>query len=210
MFTSFDENAFWKAIAEKDMLHLKVNTVSAIRNDPTFERGETTKVLNILEEKVPEIFEPEVRLEYEERLDRDKWNKGYFTKLTYWFQENFAKSRINYIKEVGQTVHKDTAKKYSASMSMNNLTDQNPIHAPEKKRKLPLWGAIAAAAALVLLVMLLSQAVHKVTQAKTSGTSQTKQLQTQNKRDIQSITSLQQRSNELLGMSRANPHRKGN
>lgn len=155
MFTSFDENAFWKAIAEKDMLHLKVNTVSAIRNDPTFERGETTKVLNILEEKVPEIFEPEVLLEYEEHLDRDKWDKSYFTKLTYWFQENFAKSRINHIKEVGQAVHKDTAKKYAASMSMNKPAGQNPIQAPEKKRKLPLGGAIAAVAALVLLVMLL-------------------------------------------------------
>lgn len=161
MFTSFDENAFWKAIAEKDMLHLKVNTVSAIRNDPTFERGETTKVLDILEEKIPEIFEPEVWLEYEERLDRDKWDKDYFTKLTYWFQENFAKSRIDYIKEVGQAVHKDTAKKYAASMSMNKPTGQNPIQAPEKKRKLPLGGAIAAVAALVLLVMLLHKLFTK-------------------------------------------------
>ena len=155
MFTSFDEKAFWKAIAEKDMQHLKVNTVSTMRNDPTFERGETDEVIKILEDKVPEIFEKEVWLEYEERLDRDKWDKGYFTKLTYWFQENFAKSRINYIKEVGQAVHKDTAKKYAASMSMNKPAGQNPIQAPEKKRKLPLGGAIAALAALVLLVMLL-------------------------------------------------------
>lgn len=154
-FTSFDENAFWKAIDEKDLLHLKVNTVSAMRNDPTFEREETTKVLSILEKKVPEIFEPEVRLEYEERLERDKWDKGYFTKLTYWFQENFAKSRIDYIKEVGQAVHKDTAKKYAESMSMNKPTGQNPIQASEHKKKLPLRDAIAAVAVLVLSVMLL-------------------------------------------------------
>ena len=75
-----------------------------MRNDPTFERGETAQVISVLEDKIPEIFEPEVRLEYEERLERDKWDKGYFAKLTYWFQENFAKSRINYIKEVGRYV----------------------------------------------------------------------------------------------------------
>lgn len=155
MFTSFDENAFKKAIAEKDMLNLKVNTVSTMRNDPTFERGETDEVIRILEKEIPEIFEPEVWLEYEERLDRDKWDKGYFTKLTYWFQENFAKSRIDYIKEVGQAVHKDTAKNYAESMFINKATEQNPIQASEKKGKLQLVGAIAAVAALMLLVMLL-------------------------------------------------------
>ena len=177
MFTSFDEKAFWKAIDEKDMLHLKVNTVSAMRNDPTFERGETAKVICVLEEKVPEIFEPEVALEFEERLERDKWDKGYFTKLTYWFQENFAKSRIEHIKEVGQVVHKDTAKKYAESMSMKKPTADtaprrvpnntsapkkaNPTQAPENKGKFPLVGAIAAVAALVLLMVLLLKVFAK-------------------------------------------------
>jgi len=177
MFTSFDEKAFWKAIDEKDMLHLKVNTVSAMRNDPTFERGETAKVISVLEEKIPEIFEQEVPLEYEERLDRDKWDKGYFTKLTYWFQENFAKSRIDHIKEVGQVVHKDTAKKYAESMSMKKPAPAtsprktvngaetpkkaNPTQAPENKGKIPLVGAIAAVAALVLLVVLLLKVFGK-------------------------------------------------
>ena len=158
MFASFDENAFWKAIDEKDMLRLKGNTVSAMLNDPTFERGEADKVIKILKEKVPEIFEEEVRLGYEERLDRDKWDKVYFTKLTYWFQENFAEKRISYIKEVGQVVHSDTAKKYVESMSIGKPSANqasNPTMAPEHKRKLPLGGVIAAVAALVLLVMLL-------------------------------------------------------
>ena len=177
MFTSFDEKAFWKAIDEKDMLHLKVNNVSAMRNDPTFERGETAKVISVLEEKIPEIFEQEVPLEYEERLDRDKWDKGYFTKLTYWFQENFAKSRIDHIKEVGQVVHKDTAKKYAESMSIKKPTSDtvsrripnntstskkaNPTQAPENKGKFPLVGVIAAVAALVLLVVLLLKVFAK-------------------------------------------------
>lgn len=120
MFTSFDENVFRQAIKEKDYLCLKVNTISTILDDPTFERGETMKVLKILEEQVPEIFEEYMELDYEERLEHDKWDKRYFTKLTYWFQENFAKERIAYIKEVGNVVHKDTAKKYAESNAMSS------------------------------------------------------------------------------------------
>ena len=116
MFTSFDENDFWKAIQEKDYTSLKINTVSSMLNDPTFTRGETEKVLEILDDKVPEIFEEEITLDYEERLERSAWDKRYFTKLTYWFQENFAKSRVCYIKEVGQAVHRDTARKYKESI----------------------------------------------------------------------------------------------
>lgn len=112
-FTAFDENVFWTAIEKKDYLRLKVNTVSSMLQDPTFARGETEKVLKILEEKVPEIFEEEVHLDYEERLERSAWDKRYFTKLTYWFQENFAKSRIDYIKEVGRVVHRDTEQEYN-------------------------------------------------------------------------------------------------
>lgn len=118
MFTSINENAFWQAIKDKDYLALKVSTVSTMLDDPTFERGETMKVVRILEEQVPEIFEEEVKLEYEERLGKSAWDKRYFTKLTYWFQENFAKSRIDYIKEVGSVVHRDTAQKYNQSMAI--------------------------------------------------------------------------------------------
>ncbi len=179
MFTSFDETAFWNAINEKDLLRLKVNTVSAMRNDPTFERGETDKVISILEERVPEIFEQERTLEAEERLSRDKWDKGYFTKLTYWFQENFAKSRINHIKEVGKAVHQDTAMKYAQSMAANtqkgdrttsnstyqntaqSVKRENPTRAPGKKKTVQTVGAIAAVAALVLIVVLLIKALSK-------------------------------------------------
>ena len=119
MFTSIDENAFKQAIKDKDYLALKVSTVSTMLDDPTFERGETMRVIQILKEQVPEIFEDEVKLDYEERLEKSAWDKRYFTKLTYWFQENFAISRINYIKEVGSVVHRDTAQQYNQSMAMN-------------------------------------------------------------------------------------------
>lgn len=119
MFTSIDENAFRQAIRDKDYLALKVSTVSTMLDDPTFERGETMKVIRILKDQVPEIFEDEVKLGYEERLEKSAWDKRYFTKLTYWFQENFAISRINYIREVGSVVHRDTAQQYNQSMAMN-------------------------------------------------------------------------------------------
>lgn len=175
MFTSFDENDFWKAIQEKDYTNLKINTVSSMLNDPTFAREETAKVLEILDDKVPEIFEEEVKLDYEERLERSAWDKRYFTKLTYWFQENFAKSRVGYIKEVGQVVHQDTAQKYNASIGQRSPQPapkpasgrqgehiENPTQAPVAKvKKLPIPGVIAAVAALVLLVVLLVKLLSK-------------------------------------------------
>ena len=117
---------------------------------------------------VSEIFEDEVWLDYEERLDRSLWDKDYFTKLTYWFQKNFAKSRIPYIKEVGQAVHQDTARKYAESMKIKaslvsgKKTNTNPTQAPAAKvRKFPVVGVIAAAAALVLVVVLLVKLLGK-------------------------------------------------
>ena len=57
----------------------------------------------------------EVHLPYEERLDQSAWDKDYFSKLVFWFQENFAESRLMYIMSVGKTVHADTARAYAAS-----------------------------------------------------------------------------------------------
>ena len=36
-------------------------------------------------------------LDFEERKPREEWDKRYFTKLTYWFEENFSKERISHI-----------------------------------------------------------------------------------------------------------------
>lgn len=171
MFTSFDESEFWKAIQEKDYTSLKINTVSSMRNDPTFARGETEKVLAILDDKIPEIFEEEVQLDYEERLEHGAWDKRYFTKLTYWFQENFAKSRVGYIKEVGQAVHQDTAQKYNESINRRPAQPvakqasgrqggqtATPTKAPAAKRKkLSILKGIVVIVALVLAVVLLGK-----------------------------------------------------
>lgn len=151
MFHSFNEADFWKEIEEKDFLSLKVDTRSAMQTDPTFSGHEADDVLAVLKERVPEIFEEEITLPYEERLDRSKWDKPYFTKLTFWFQENFALTRIPHIKEVGKEVYKDLLKPQEKP--------RNPTTAPAQKQP-PKAGAslaviAAGIAALVLIVLAL-------------------------------------------------------
>lgn len=157
MFHSFSEADFWKEIEEKDFLSLKVDTRSAMQTDPTFSGHEVDDVLAVLKERVPEIFEEEVRLSYEERLDRSKWDKTYFTKLTFWFQENFALDRIEHIKEVGRAVYKDLLKPQEKP--------KNPPKAPAQKQPpkagAPLAGIAAGIAALVLIVLALVRLLGK-------------------------------------------------
>lgn len=135
MFRAFDETKFWSAIEEKNYLRLKTDTVSSMLQDPTFARGETEEVIRILQSKVPEIFEEEVFLDFEERLDKADWDKGYFTKLTYWFQENFALSRLDYIREVGRVVHADTEAAYNQSMiDYQRAMQQTPTNSTPKTK----------------------------------------------------------------------------
>lgn len=147
MFYSFNEADFWKEIEEKDLLSLKVDTRSAMLNDPTFSGHEVDDVLAVLKERVPEIFEEEITLPYEERLDRSKWDRPYFTKLTFRFQENFALTRIPHIKEVGKEVYKDLLKPREEP--------QNPTTAPAQKQPCKAGAHLAVIAALVLIVLAL-------------------------------------------------------
>lgn len=137
MFTSFDENKFRQAIKEKDFIRLKTNTVSAILQDPAFAKGETMQVIEILKKEVPEIFEEEIDLGYEERLEASQWDKRYFTKLTYWLEENFAISRIAYIEEVGKAITTGSAASTpQAKPAVKKPVERTPIEdmiAPNKE-----------------------------------------------------------------------------
>lgn len=162
MFRAFDENAFWQAVKEKNFLRLKVNTASAMLDDPTFERGEAEQVLKILEEKVPEIFEDYVVESYEQRLNPEEWDKRYFTKLVYWFQENFAKERVPHIKEVGQVVHRDTAEQYKCSMMQEETSKVRSKETKVQRTEngnFPIARVILAVVALVIVVRLLFKAL---------------------------------------------------
>lgn len=157
MFATIDEKVFWLVIAQKNYENLKVDVVGTMLDDPTFAHGEAEKVLQILQERVPEIFEEEVHLEFEERLDRAGGDKRYFTKLTYWFQENFALSRVAYIKEVGKVVHADTEAAYNESLrlravpkaSITRKTTTNMATVPPKLVTKPATNAPAAPKPLV-------------------------------------------------------------
>lgn len=164
MFTSFDENVFRKAIAEKDFLRLKINTVSAMSYDPTFEKGEANAVLEILKKEVPEIFEEYDEKDYEERLEPEKWDERYFSKLLYWFQKNFAEERIPLIKKVGKKVNASTPKapaertgtqlnSGSASPKTNVKGNANFTQAPEKKNAMTGMFIVAGVVVLVLTVL---------------------------------------------------------
>lgn len=166
MFVSFDEEKFNKALVEKDYTRLKVNTVSAINNDPTFSGNEVEEVINKLKNCVPEIFEEEKVLAYEENLDERDWNKDYFSKLTFYFQNNFAESRISKIKKVGKKVYAGTEleKKFHNESNTSNKTNvKNPTQAPKSKMKQPFQSLaipIAILAAVIALVLLLLKIFH--------------------------------------------------
>lgn len=114
-FEAFSREQLWKAIKDKDYLRLKVYFMHSMLQDPTFDRGDNDILIKIFDKEVPEIWENEEELGFEEKLDEKDWDKRYFTKLAYWMQENFAKSRLPYIRKVGKVVHQDTVEKYNKS-----------------------------------------------------------------------------------------------
>lgn len=101
---AFNTDDLNKALQTKDIIWLKLAPVRTMRVDHSFRSNELEELLKIFHKNVPEIFEDEVELDYEERLPKSQWDERYFIKLTYWFEKNFAESRIPYIKEVGRTV----------------------------------------------------------------------------------------------------------
>ena len=135
-FKAFDTEKFWESIKDKNYLRLKVNFVSSMRQDPTFDRGDNDILIKIFDKEVPEIWEDEKELSYEERLDEKDWDKQYFTKLTYWMEKNFAKSRLPYIRKVGKVVHRDTVEKYNKSREERKKLDEEYKKKLAEKRKI--------------------------------------------------------------------------
>ena len=135
-FEAFDTEKFWESIKDKNYLRLKVNFISSMRQDPTFDRGDNDILIKIFDKEVPEIWENEEELGYEERLDEKDWDKQYFTKLTYWMQNNFAKSRLPYIRKVGKVVHRDTVEKYNKSREERKKLDEEYKKKLAEKRKI--------------------------------------------------------------------------
>lgn len=110
--------------------------------------------------QVPEIFVSEKKLPYEEHLERSLWNKDYFTDLTYWFRENFAESRIPYIKEVGKAVHKKPAENKDVEKpKAGNNKKTEPKSTPDGN--FHIAGMIMAVVILVIILVLLVKNIFK-------------------------------------------------
>lgn len=167
MSVTFDEKDLEKAIKEDNQdnrLWLKVTAMNTMWNDPTFEYGETEKLLKRLKDEIPEIFEEEKQLPYEKKLDRSLWDEDYFAKVTYWFKENFAESRIPYIKEVGRAVYKQKEEnrngapnKETKKVQSSTLSKASKKHSQEQKETVNfhLTGMILAVIILVIILILL-------------------------------------------------------
>lgn len=159
MFHSFDEELFYKAIKDKDFIRLKTNTVSAIRNDPTFsgkKDGEIGNVLRLLHDRIPEIFEEEKDLGYEEHLDESQWDSRYFTRLTFWFQENFAEKRLDEIERVGKKVYAGETEK--TGDVERHIPKSSEANKSKTMINIAIAGAITAGiAALALLILKLTK-----------------------------------------------------
>lgn len=103
-FISFNTEKFYDAIKNKNYQVLKTNAYSTLMND-VYGSEEFDKVINILKKEIPNIFEPYEKADYEfHTSNRKEWTQGYYAKLGYYFQNNFALSRIPELKEVGNFV----------------------------------------------------------------------------------------------------------
>lgn len=124
-FSTFDGDKFYEAVQNKDYDLLISDFICAIRSDPAFKKAEIPQIIRIFEEKVPEIFKEEVRLDYEEELPRSEWNKDYFYRQLHRLQNNFCKKRLAYLKEVGQAVFREPVRTESVKPAINQTATQN-------------------------------------------------------------------------------------
>ena len=173
MSVTFDEKDLDRAIDarkeknDRNDLWIKGTVMNTMWNDPTFEHGETNRLLEILKQRVPDIFEDEKNMPGEKKIDDPAlWNEDYFAELTYWFRENFALSRIKHIREVGKAVHKksveqtpesndqkkETAKKVEEQKKKSKTGEVKNFHKP---------GMMIAAIILVILLVLLLKNLFK-------------------------------------------------
>lgn len=153
MYLYFHDHEFEQWLLEKDYSSLKTAVINVIRNDPTFSSGEFDKVIAVLEQRCPEIFDEYQLQNGEEAFDASgkAWSNEYFRSLTFWFRENFALSRKANIEKVG--------KKLYGSKTTENFTQPPKLHPkeshpPKKRNIVPLvLGSIVALVALVAIIV---------------------------------------------------------
>ena len=104
--------------------------------------------------EIPEIFEQEKALPYEERLPETKWDYSYFIKLTYFFQENFAESRLKHIWEVGRKTAPNNQK---GTVNRRPLTQAPLSNNTHIKITAAIVGGVLLTGIAVLIIVLANQ-----------------------------------------------------
>lgn len=153
MYRFFHDEEFNQWLAEKDYSSIKTAVVNVIKNDPSFATGEFDKVIAVLKQQCPDIFENYQLQEGEEVFDSvvEKWNHDYFITLTFWFRENFALSRRANIEQVGQKLY---GIKSTTNFTQPPKLHPRESHPPKKCNIVPLvLGSIVAMVALVAIIV---------------------------------------------------------
>ena len=167
-FTSFDEQTFYKAIEEKDYSRLKTCIISSIRNNPGFRKArgenfsEARLAINILKEKVPEMFERYAVQEAEHAYNVDEadiWDKEYFIRQTFLLGENFCMERYSHLMKIGQKITNGTAPNFQEPQELCQAESQhqpikvNAHKAPQKTNPLLVLGAVALAIIVLVAIV---------------------------------------------------------
>ena len=167
-FTSFDEQTFYRAIEEKDYSRLKTCIISSIRNNPGFrkargeEYSEARLAMNILKDKVPEMFECYVVQEAERAYnvdEADTWDKEYFIRQTFLLGENFCMERYSHLMKIGRKITNGTDPNFQEPQEQCQAEQQhqsikvNAYKAPQKTNPLLVLGVVALAIIVLVVIV---------------------------------------------------------
>lgn len=166
-FTTFNSDAFYRALEEKDYSRLITCIISAVRNNPEFRNAtgqkssESTIALNLLRENVPEIFETYKQQEGERIYDETEyktWDKEYFIRQTFLLGENFCVKRYKHVKAIGCWISRGVVPNFQEPQEQcqaelqHQTIKENVYKAPQKTNPLLVLGVVALAI-IVLVVM---------------------------------------------------------
>ena len=180
-FISFDESTFWKAIEEKNYSLLKTCIVNSIRNNPGFKKdfknakgdkcSEARLAMDILKEKVPEIFEKYELQDGEHIYDPNEaaaWDKEYFIRQTFLLKQNFCTKRYNHVKEIGIKITHEANSNFQNPQEQGQMKRKNQLALArinqilQKTKPLLVAGAVVIAVILAVIVLVVLLAVIRL------------------------------------------------
>lgn len=167
-FTTFNSDAFYRALEEKDYSRLITCIISAVRNNPEFRNAtgqkssESTIALNLLKENAPEIFETYKPQEGERIYDETEyktWDKEYFIRQTFLLGENFCVKRYNHVKAIGRWITRGIEPNFQEPQEQCQAEQQhqsikvNAYKAPQKTNPLLVLGVVALAIIVLVVIV---------------------------------------------------------